>query len=335
MVLKTDSKQESPSPVRPRFWQRWSRGFVDKLPYWIAFWLGMVLTVFFLWDRIVIFVEAGEGGVIYRPLSGGVVTDRIYTEGLHILFPLNTMTRYNVRVQIIRSEFDVLTNRGLPINLKLAVRYRPIFELLGVLHQQVGPDYPNKIILPQIESVLRKGLGKHTPEDIYTNKNLLLSKLVARAIEEIGRKFVIVDDIIIRRVSLPRGVKQAIERKLVEEQRYLSYTFRLQSEIKEAERKKIESNGIREYAKNVSANMTNHVLRWKGIEATLALSTSPNAKMIVIGGQKDGMPLILNSGAWTEGAVNAPVMEHVPTTGAIHTPAKTAIKIPVTQKTDK
>ncbi|MBF0379990.1 MAG: prohibitin family protein [Magnetococcales bacterium] len=273
----------------------------DKLPYFILFGFLITLTTIFLWNRIVIFVEAGEGGVLYRPLLGeGVITDRVYSEGMYILFPVNTLTRYNTRVQILRTEFDVLTNRGLPVTLKLAIRYRPIFELLGVLHQRVGPNYPNKIIIPQIESVLRKGLGKHSPEEIYTNKGLLLSKLIAQAIEEVGRKYVIVDDIIIRSVSLPHEVKRAIEKKLIEEQRFLSYTFRLQTEIKEAERKRIESKGIRDFSENLKASVTANVLRWKGIDATLKLASSPNSKIVIIGGQKDGMPLMLNAGNWSD-----------------------------------
>jgi regulator of protease activity HflC (stomatin/prohibitin superfamily) len=272
--------------------------FRDKWLCWVLLGIMLTLSVFIFWKRIVIWIDTGEGGVLYRPFQGGTVTDQVFTEGIHLLLPFNNMTNYDARIQIIRHEFDVLTNRGLPVTLKIAVRYRPIFELLGVLHQRVGPDYPNKIILPQIESVLRKGLGTHSPEEIYTNKNLLLTGLVRRAIEEVGRKFVIVDDIIIRELRLPAGVKTAIENKLVEEQRFLSYNFRLQAEKQEAERKRIEARGIRDYAKNIAATMSEKVLRWHGVQATLKLASSPNAKVVVIGGGRDGLPLMLNTGEW-------------------------------------
>lgn len=272
----------------------------EKWLYWVLLGFSLTFATIIFWNRIVIWIETGEGGVLYRPFQGGTVTDQVFTEGVHLLMPYNRMTHYNARIQIIRHEFDVLTNRGLPVTLKIAVRYRPIFELLGVLHQRVGPDYPNKIILPQIESVLRKGLGTHSPEEIYTNKNLLLTGLVRRAIEEIGRKFVIVDDIIIREVHLPPGVKKAIEDKLVEEQRFLSYNFRLQAETQEAERKRIESGGIRDYAENIAATMSEKVLRWHGVQATLKLAQSPNAKVVVIGGGEDGLPLVLNAGEWPD-----------------------------------
>ncbi|MDQ6975772.1 MAG: prohibitin family protein [Mariprofundaceae bacterium] len=289
--------------ARRSLWQRFRYKLKDNLP-WLAL-IGIVITftVAILWYRIVVIVEAGEGGVLYRPVgwgmvTEGVVTDHVYPEGLHLIFPINTMTRYNARVQIIMHEFEVLTNKGLPVKLKLAVRYRPIFGLLGVLHQKVGPDYPNKIILPQIESVLRKGLGVHSPEQIYTNEDLLLNKLIARAIEEVGRKYVIVDDVIIRSVTLPAAVRGAIEEKLVDEQRHLAYEYKIKREIEEAKRKRIESKGIRDYAANIESTMGNKVLRWKGIQATLELAKSPNSKLILIGGGKDGLPLILNAGNW-------------------------------------
>ncbi|MDX8394710.1 MAG: prohibitin family protein [Mariprofundales bacterium] len=303
-----------PKPKKRSRWQRFRYYLWDHILHLIVLGICITLLLFILWWRIVVIIEAGEGGVLYQPLVAGVVTDHVYTEGLYLLFPINTMTHYNARVQIILHEFDVLTNRGLPISLTLAVRYRPIFELLGVLHQKVGPDYPNKIILPQIESVLRKGLGKHTPEEIYTNKGMLLSKLIARAIEEVGRKYVIVDDIIIRSVALPNEVRKAIEAKLVEEQKHLSYVFRLKTATEEAKRKRIESEGIRDYADNINSTMTSSVLRWKGVQATLELAKSPNSKIIIIGGGKDGMPIILNTadGQQTTPASTPPSTQKTP-----------------------
>ncbi|WP_052713291.1 prohibitin family protein [Pseudoalteromonas rubra] len=296
---ESPDKASLPKPMM-KFWQRIKNHISLKMPAKVALVLLALVLLIVLWKRAIVYIEAGEGGVLYRPFDGGVVTDHILTEGIHFLFPLNYAAIYDTRVQIIRHEFDVLTNRGLPVTLKVAVRYRPIFELLGVLHQKVGPDYPNRIILPQIESVLRKGLGNHTPEEIYTNKGMLLSKLIARAIEEVGRKFVIVDDIVIRSVSLPSGVRTAIEEKLVEEQHFLAYTFKLKAEQQEAERKRIEAAGIQDYAEKINATMSDRVLRWHGIQATKDLASSDNAKVVIIGGQKDGLPLMLNAGDWAD-----------------------------------
>ena len=198
-----------------KFATRVGRWIKARVPYLVALVLILVLLVLFFWNRIFVVIGPGQAGALYRPLTSGTITDYVYPEGLHVLFPLNRMTIYDTRVQVIQHDLTVLTNRGLPITLKLAVRFRPIYELVGVLHQQVGADYPKKVILPQIESVLRRRIGQHSPEEIYTNKEGVLSNIISLAIQEVGQKFVEVDEIIIRTVELPEQVKMAIEEKLV------------------------------------------------------------------------------------------------------------------------
>lgn len=272
------------------------RWLIDKAPYIIIILFVMGLGIVFNWHRIVITIHSGEMGVLYRLFLGGTVIDRVYPEGVHIIFPFDTMTIYNTRIQIIDHEFSVLTNSGLPVILKIVARYRPEIDLLGVLHQEVGPDYPYKIILPQIESVLRKGLGVRSAEDVYTNKDRLLNKLIAEAIEEVGRKFIVVDEIIIRSVDLPDSIKVAIESKLEEEQKFLAYKYILDREREEAERKRIEAGGINDYHNIILKNLNSvELLALKGIEATLKLSESENAKVVIIGGGKEGLPVILNT----------------------------------------
>ena len=271
---------------------RWVKG---KLPYLIALVLVLTLLILYFWNRIFVVIGPGQAGALYRPLTSGTVTDYVYPEGLQVLFPLNKMTIYDTRVQVIQHDFTVLTNRGLPITLKLAIRFRPIYELVGVLHQQVGVDYPKKIILPQIESVLRRRIGQHSPEEIYTNKEGVLSNIIALAIEEVGQKFVEVDEIIIRTVELPKPVRTAIEEKLIYEQRHLAYKFRLEQEKQEAERKRIEALGIMVYQDIISSTLDENLLRWQGIQATLEIAKSENSKVVVIGSGEQGLPIILGN----------------------------------------
>ena len=271
---------------------RWVKG---KLPYLITLVLVLTLLILYFWNRIFVVIGPGQAGALYRPLTSGTVTDYVYPEGLQVLFPLNTMTIYDTRVQVIQHDFTVLTNRGLPITLKLAIRFRPIYELVGVLHQQVGVDYPKKIILPQIESVLRRRIGQHSPEEIYTNKEGVLSNIIALAIEEVGQKFVEVDEIIIRTVELPKPVRTAIEEKLIYEQRHLAYKFRLEQEKQEAERKRIEALGIMVYQDIISSTLDENLLRWQGIQATLEIAKSENSKVVVIGSGEQGLPIILGN----------------------------------------
>lgn len=276
-----------------------------KIPYLIVIILILIWVIVFFWSRIVITIHSGEAGVLYWLFFGGTETDHVYSEGIHLISPWDKMYIYNVRIQTVLHELEVLTNRGLPIRLTLAIRFQPEYETVGVLHQEVGPDYVNTIIVPDIDSVLRKNIGHRNPEDIYVNKEGILTKIIVNALNELGQKYVKIDGIVIRKVTLPVPIKQAIEEKLVEEQRYQTYDFRLKREEKEAERRtieatgiankrRIEATGIRDYQQIIAETLDEKLLKWHGIDASLKLSESENAKVIVIGAGKDGLPIIGN-----------------------------------------
>ncbi|MEK9942699.1 MAG: prohibitin family protein [Gammaproteobacteria bacterium] len=277
------------------FAKRFAHWFKDHLPVFVVLTLTIAILIVFLWSRIFIIIRSGEAGVMYKTFTTGTQTDIVYPEGLHIVWPFNELTRYTTRTQVLLHEFSVLTNRGLPITLRLAVRFHPIYELVGLLHQRVGPEYPERIILPQIESVLRRQIGQHSPEDIYTNKAGVLSNIITLAIEEVGRRYVNVEDIIIRELSLPDSVRAAIESKLIFEQESLAYKFRLEREKREAERKRIEALGTMVYQDIISATLTDRLVKWQAVQATQDLAASENAKVVIIGSGKEGLPVILGN----------------------------------------
>lgn len=265
-----------------------------KTPFLIVLLLIAALVVVFFWSKIVITIEPGEAGILFRRFSGTEI-DKVYSEGLHIFSPLDTVYIYEVRKQVAFHDFDVITNKGLTVHLSLAVRYRPEYELLGILHQRIGPDYLERVILPQIESVMRKQLGEYTAEQIYTNEAGLLTKAILAATDEVGRNYVEVEDIIIRSITLPPQIVTAIEDKLRQEEFMKSYEFRIQTAKKEADRLKIEAEGVKTHHQIVNESLSESILRYQGIQATEALASSPNAKVVVVGGGKDGLPLILNT----------------------------------------
>jgi regulator of protease activity HflC (stomatin/prohibitin superfamily) len=238
-------------------------------------------------------VHSGEAGVLYKRFFIGTVVDHVFPEGLHVILPWNKMYVYDIRFQTVLQELNVLTNKGLPVHLKLAIRFRPKREMVALLHQRVGPDYLNRVIIPQVESVLRTGIGRYDPEDIYTNKEGVLTKILDEALEQVGQRWVQVDDIIIRSVVLPELLVTAIEQKLVYKQQYLAYQFRLAAEEQEAKRKRIEATGIKSYQSIVSETLNPQLIQWQGVQATLNLATSENAKVVVIGAGKEGLPIIL------------------------------------------
>lgn len=191
---------------------------------------------------------------------------------------------------------EVLSANGLTIRTELSYRYRPIQEKIGVLHNNVGENYHERIVIPEIRSATREVIGKYLPEELYSSKrDSIQTEIFDLAAARISEKNIALDAVLIRDVGLPEKLKQAIERKLQEEQSSLEYEFRLTRAEKEAERQRIEAEGKAAANRILSQSLTDKVLRDKGIEATLRLSESPNAKVIVIGGGDEGLPLILGN----------------------------------------
>jgi regulator of protease activity HflC (stomatin/prohibitin superfamily) len=260
--------------------------------------VGILLFLFFIvyfWSNIVITIHSGELGILYRRLFGGTVVDRVYGEGLTITWPWNIMTVYNVRYQTTPHKLEVLTSKGLKVMVSLSIRYRPETEVLGVLHQVVGPDYLQKIVIPEVEATLRTVLGRYDAEEIYTTKKGIVQHVVNESLEQVSQRFVKIDNVMITGVELPAKIKEAIETKLEAQQVSEAYEFKLEREKKEAERKRIEAAGIRDYNTLIESSLSENVLKWKGVEATRDLSRSANSKVVIIGGGKDGLPVILDA----------------------------------------
>jgi regulator of protease activity HflC (stomatin/prohibitin superfamily) len=267
-----------------------------NFPYIIICALISVFILLYLAPSIFIIVRSGEVGVLYRLFSGGTVTDRVYDEGLHVIVPWNRMYVYNVRVQEEKRAIDVLTSKGLMINLQLSVRYRPEREFVGVLHQRVGPDYLDKIVIPEVESVVRTTVGRMTAEEVFTTQGSVLQRIVNEAVEQVVQRFVLIDEVLIRKIELPAFIRTAIETKLEQKELAEAYEFKLERERDEAKRKTIEAWGFAQYNQIVATSLSPEVLQWKGIQVSKELATSENAKIIVIGNGPEGLPIILGSG---------------------------------------
>lgn len=190
---------------------------------------------------------------------------------------------------------EVLSANGLTIRTELSYRYRPMQENIGYLHNNVGENYHERIVIPEIRSATREVIGKYLPEELYSSKrDSIQTEIFDLAANRIQEKNIELDAVLIRDVGLPEKLKQAIERKLEQEQSALEYEFRLTRAEKEAERQRIEAEGKAAANKILSQSLTDKVLKDKGIEATLRLAESPNSKVIVVGGD-DGLPLILGN----------------------------------------
>jgi len=302
-------------PKQKRFWlftlpgrMRRNAGEIWEEHKIILIAVGFIFAFFvaFFWNDIFVKVRAGEAGVLYRLFRGGTVTDQVYGEGLQIVAPWNTMFIYNARVQQVADEFTVLSQDGLAVKVEVSIRYRPQYHELGLLHKHIGEDYVHKVVIPEIQSEFRFVLGQYRPEEIYTSQGFIVQTVVQAALGEIGDRYILLDDLLLKAVTLPRPVAESIESKLRAQQLALEFDYRLETETKEAQRKKIEAQGIRDFQDTITGEgISDQFLRFKGIEATLELAKSPNAKTVIIGGGEDRLPLILNTGNDASGAVPA------------------------------
>ncbi|MCK0179232.1 prohibitin family protein [Flavobacteriaceae bacterium S0862] len=242
-------------------------------------------------------IDSGEAGVLFKTFGEGVVVDEPpMGEGFHIVAPWNKVYVYEVRQQELFEKMKVLSSNGLEIQIDASAWYEPVYNDLGNLHQSLGQGYLQRVIQPAIRSAARSVVGRYTPEQLYSSKRDAIQDEIYEETKKILEKqYVQLNEVLVRDVTLPNTIKDAIERKLKQEQESLEYEFRLVTAAKEAEKVIIEAEGKAESNRILSASLTDKILQDKGIDATMKLAESPNSKVIVIGSGKDGLPIILGN----------------------------------------
>jgi regulator of protease activity HflC (stomatin/prohibitin superfamily) len=257
----------------------------------------IVIVLIILLAKSAITIGPGEAGVLYKTFDNGVVTDQPpLGEGFHVIAPWNKVIVYEVRQQELFEQLKVLSSNGLEIQIDASIWYQPVYNDLGNLHQRLGENYLQRVIQPAIRSAARSVVGRYTPEQLYSSKrDAIQDEIFLETEKNLEKQYVQLNDILVRDVTLPNTIKDAIERKLKQEQESLEYEFRLVTAAKEAEKVIIEAQGKADANRILSASLTDKILQDKGIEATIKLSESPNSKVIVIGGGNSGMPIILGN----------------------------------------
>lgn len=269
-------------------------GLKQKLPALLVCGFLAVFLFLFLYNSIVYTVASGQAGVLYRRFSGGTVVDKVYSEGIHFLFPWNKMFIYNVRVQQVTHSFDVLTREGLKVRLNISIRFHPDYQLLGLLQKRVGPDYVNTIVIPDVESVLRVLVGQVNADELYVTRRATLEKTINEAVARVHRRYITVDAVIIKNVVLPKEVEKAIDKKIAEKELTEAQVYIVNRQKLEKQRKIIEAQGMSSYNRIVNASLTPAILQWEAIQASLKLAKSPNSKVVVVGSGKGGLPIFGN-----------------------------------------
>jgi len=239
-------------------------------------------------------IPSGHHGVKYFQFRGGTQMGKIYGEGFNWHLPWNNIFVYKTQTDERMENLHVLSSDGASIGLETSVWFRPRVQKLDSLQITVGPTYYEVVIGPVLRGEARSIVGRYKPDEIYSTKREIISSEILEAVRVVlTEKFVDVENVIIRNVELPPKITEAIDYKLAADQEQQKMKFVLLKEEQEAKRKKIEAQGIADFQRIITQGLTDNLLRWKGIEATIKLAESPNTKVVVIGSSKSGLPLIL------------------------------------------
>jgi prohibitin 1 len=251
--------------------------------------LGFVLVI--LAFSAVTRVSTGHVGVL---TLFGRVTGEVLPEGMHLINPLKTNNEMSIQTQTIKESASVPSSEGLVMNLDTSLIYHLNPDKAAEVYQKISGNYETVVVEPTLRAAIREATASHTANALYTGEREMVAKQIYDQLtSELNRRGLLVENVLLRDIQLPMTLKASIESKQQAEQEALAMNFRLQKEKQEAERKRIEAAGIRDFQQIVAQGISPALLEWKGIEATETLAKSGNAKVVVIGNSKNGLPLIL------------------------------------------
>ena len=260
--------------------------------------LGIValIVVLILSSSLFYTIGPSERAIIFYKFGNGLDKENVIGSGFHMKAAWNDVYVYSINEMSSDENMDVLDKSGLSIHVDITVRYNPMPEKIGYIHEKFTQNYVNVLVIPEVRSTVRQVMGRYTSEEIYSTKRAEVETAIRTETEKIlHANFVNSPAVLIRSIQLPEQMKIAIESKLKQEQEALAYQFRLDKEKSEAERKRIAAEGESRANNIINNSLTNNLLKMRGIEATLELSKSTNTKVIVIGSGGDGLPLILGN----------------------------------------
>ena len=252
---------------------------------------GIVVLILVLMS--IAYVPAGHVGVL---TFFGRVTGDVLSEGTHFVNPFKVNNTFSVRTIEMKETASVPSDEGLIMTLDTSLLFRLDASKASEVFRTIGPEYVTTVVEPNLRSAIRAVTASHSANALYTGAR---EEVAMKIQDELGKilntRGIIVESVLLRDVQLPAMLKASIESKQQAEQDALRMSFVLQKEKQEAERKRIEAQGISDFQRIVAAGISPQLLEWKGIEATEKLAGSGNAKVVIIGNSKNGLPLILDS----------------------------------------
>jgi len=238
-------------------------------------------------------VPAGHVGVVD---FFGMVSDNTLKAGINFVNPLARVIKFSVKTQEIKEVMDVPSKEGLTVQLEVSALFHLNPDKAATVYKTIGENYVQIILEPNFRSVVRGITAGYEARALYTSEREVLAQTIVKELEKIVEpRGITVEATPLRRVGLPAGLSASIEEKLRAEQESQRMQFVLMKERQEADRKRIEAQGIADFQRIVAQGISEQLLRWKGIEATEKLANSPNAKVVIIGSGKDGLPIILDT----------------------------------------
>jgi regulator of protease activity HflC (stomatin/prohibitin superfamily) len=239
-------------------------------------------------------VPAGHVGVVD---FFGIVSEKTIPSGINVVNPLADVIKYSIQTKEHKEVMQVLSREGLSIGLEVSAIYRLNPDSAARVYKTVaGGDYETIILIPQFRSICRAVTASFQASALYSTERERLGASIQEELERVvSPRGVFIETTPIRNVALPGQLTEAIEQKQRADQESQRMEFILTKEKQEADRKRIEAKGIADFQAIVAAVISDQLLRWKGIEATLKIAESSNTKVIIVGSGKDGLPVILDT----------------------------------------
>ena len=247
--------------------------------------------LFFAFFNPLVVIPAGHVGVL--DLFGNV-SPRALGPGVSLVVPFTRVIRMSVQTQELKEQAEVPSQEGLIMDLEASLLFRLDSSKAAEIYKTVGRNYQSVVVEPQIRSAIREITASYDAKALYSSERDKIAVEIFGAFTKMTReRGIITEAVLLRKVGLPPVLANAIQEKLRREQEAEQMKFVLQKESQEAERKRIEAQGVADFQRIVASGISPQLLEWKGIEATEKLAMSPNSKIVVIGNPKSGLPIIL------------------------------------------
>lgn len=265
---------------------------------------GLLLAIIGLFAACIVQIGAGEVGV--KVLYGSVQND-VLGSGLHFINPLMEVTKMDIKTEnytmsAVKDEgskegddaIRVLTSDGLEVVIDLTVLYKVLPVDAPAILRETGLNYTDKIVRPLARTKIRDNAVYYDAVSLYsTKRDEFQSKIFQSIAGEFQKRGLLLEQLLVRNITLPQAVKTSIEQKMTAEQDAQKMQYVLQKESQEAQRKRVEAQGIADYQHIISESLTDKQLQYESIKAQLEIAKSPNTKVIIMG--KGSTPLLLDT----------------------------------------